>query len=235
MSSSGSVIDNDKLNSALIISVDGDLRQYPLPVTSSQILHMEALSPTAFFICDSDYLFYDDFISSIDFEEELESGQIYFLLPTEKLQYRLSASDMAALAVKASVALNNTSPNSASSSSKSSISTIDHDQSENGNNSNQQTISRRKNVNKARISPFVLMEANQINVVDHRHSSSSNSSSSTRYGSTDQAGKKRILSRSGSIRKLSRASSRRARLAVKSFRRLRLSTIYEEGNGLQLY
>lgn len=214
-----SVIDNEKLNSALVISVTGDLRQYSLPVTSSQILHMEALSPTAFFVCDSDNLFYDDFISAIDFEDELEAGQIYFILPTNKLQYRLSASDMASLAVKASAALNNTTPASTSSASKTTSISIDGSNAQNQNNP-----TRRKN--KARISPFMLMEANQINVVDHRHSSSSSSKDG-------ELGKKRI-SRSGSIRKLQRVSSRRARLAVRSFR-LRLSTIYEEGNALQVY
>nr|GFB33648.1 hypothetical protein [Tanacetum cinerariifolium] len=57
--------------------------------------------------------------------DELDAGQIYFILPKSMVARRLSASDMASLAVKASLALDSN----------------------------------------TRISPMVLMETTQINVV----------------------------------------------------------------------
>nr|GEW83941.1 hypothetical protein [Tanacetum cinerariifolium] len=77
---------------------------------------------------------------------------------------------------------------------------------------------------KSKMSPFVVMEMSKINVIideeaadrlmlDQKQQQQSSSSSL-------------VVSRSGSIRKMQRYSSRKARLAVWSFR-LRLSTIYE--------
>nr|VDD45452.1 unnamed protein product [Brassica oleracea] len=61
--------------------------------------------PSSYFLCNSDSLYYDDFIPAIEPEEILKADQIYFVLPVSKRHYRLTASDMAALAVKASVAM----------------------------------------------------------------------------------------------------------------------------------
>ncbi|KAG8377179.1 hypothetical protein BUALT_Bualt08G0001200 [Buddleja alternifolia] len=178
--------------SANVVSLTGELRQYPLPVTVSQVLQSETTassSPDSFFICNSDRLYFDHYIPSLDAQEELESGQIYFLLPISKLHYRLAASDMAALAVKASVAL-------------------------------QKINASRRNRKAARISPVLLSEDPQSS--DHNHQvqikTSSPSASATRGLG---------VSRSGSVRrKLTRYSSRRAKLAVRSFR-IKLNTIHE--------
>ena len=61
--------------------------------------------PSSYFLCNSDSLYYDDFIPAIEPEEILKADQIYFVLHVSKRHYRLTASDMAALAVKASVAM----------------------------------------------------------------------------------------------------------------------------------
>ncbi|KAL0432824.1 UNVERIFIED_CONTAM: hypothetical protein Slati_2616700 [Sesamum latifolium] len=176
---------------ANVVSVNGELRQYPLPITVSQVLNFETASPGSFFVCSSDGLYFDDYIPSLDAEDELESAQIYFVLPVAKLQHRLAAADMAALAVKASAALN---------------------------------ASDRRRSRKARISPVLAAEEdpqsnhqipNKISPLTGK-SSSKGSSSSSGLG----------ISRSGSMRKLQRNSSRRAKLAVRSFR-LRLTTINE--------
>ncbi|KAL6527189.1 hypothetical protein OROGR_016279 [Orobanche gracilis] len=95
---------------ANVVSFNGELRRYPLPVTVSQVLHFENLSPDSFFLCNSDLLCFDDYVPSLDQEDELEPAQIYFVLPAYRLHNRLAAADMAALAVKASVAINASNP-----------------------------------------------------------------------------------------------------------------------------
>ncbi|XP_043709072.1 uncharacterized protein LOC122658223 [Telopea speciosissima] len=89
-------------STADVISVNGNLREYPTPITVSQVLEIET-SPC--FLCNSDGLSYDDYIPALDSSEELQPGQIYFVLHTSRLKYRLTAPDMAALAVKATTAL----------------------------------------------------------------------------------------------------------------------------------
>nr|GFB49671.1 hypothetical protein [Tanacetum cinerariifolium] len=61
----------------------------------------EPSNSTSFFVCNSDNLSYDQHIRALDAQHELDAGQIYFVLPVSKLRDRLSASEMAALAVKA--------------------------------------------------------------------------------------------------------------------------------------
>lgn len=91
---------------ANVVSLAGVLRRYPIPVTASQVLCMETSSPGAYFLCDSDRLDFDDYVKSLSPDEELEPEQVYFVLPVYKLRRRLAAAEMAALAVKASTALN---------------------------------------------------------------------------------------------------------------------------------
>ncbi|KAD5960275.1 hypothetical protein E3N88_11747 [Mikania micrantha] len=95
-------------NSALIISSTGELQPYSTPVFVSDVIQTES-ETEGFFVCNSDKLCYDEHITPLDAIDELHAGQIYFVLPVSKLRNRLSASEMAALAVKASVALNSNS------------------------------------------------------------------------------------------------------------------------------
>ncbi|KAE9466910.1 hypothetical protein C3L33_01169, partial [Rhododendron williamsianum] len=48
---------------------------------------------------------FDDVVSAVSDDEELQLGQLYFALPLSRLRRRLQAEEMAALAVKASSAL----------------------------------------------------------------------------------------------------------------------------------
>lgn len=169
-----------KAAAAKLISLRGELREYSVPVTVSQVLLLQIeSSSSSCFICNSDSLYYDEYIPAMNSEEELQPGQIYFLLPSTKLQHRLTASDMAALAVKASIALQNHS----------------------------KKAGRGRN-RKSRISPV------------------SQESEGIKKSINEKVGPALRISRSASLRKLHRYSSRRARLAVRSFR-LRLTTIYE--------
>ncbi|PWA62151.1 hypothetical protein CTI12_AA233060 [Artemisia annua] len=128
-------------SSAFVISPKGDLRPYSTPVFVSEVLDQMEASSTSFFLCNSDNLSYDQHIRALDAQHELDAGQIYFVLPISKLRDRLSASEMAALAVKASVALNSKTPSLKS----------------------KGVVQKRSNSykKKSKISPFVVMETNQ--------------------------------------------------------------------------
>ncbi|KAE8704252.1 zinc-binding family protein [Hibiscus syriacus] len=177
-----SVSDSTHRPAAHVVSINGDLHKYCLPVFVSQVLHAEA-SPSIF-LCNSDSLCYDEYIPALDVDHQLQANQIYFVLPVSKLQQRLASTDMAALAFKASRAIENDSKNDSN---------------------------RRK---KARISPVIVVaSAAGGSVPDDK---------SFAKPQPQPPG----MSRSGSIRKFQRYTSRRAKLAVRSFK-LRLSTIYE--------
>ncbi|KAL3639854.1 hypothetical protein CASFOL_014822 [Castilleja foliolosa] len=186
--------------SANVVSAAGELRQYPLPVTASEILRSQTTSSPhdSFFLCNSDRLYFNDYIPSLNPEDELEPAQIYFILPKTKLQYRLAAVDLAALAVKASIALD------------------------------QINASNRRRKRKTRISPVLASENDkqdrQFNQTVNNRVVMTGNNNNNINGSKASAGLG--ISRSGSVRKLTRYSSRRAKLAVRSFRN-KLTTIYE--------
>ncbi|CAH8351875.1 unnamed protein product [Eruca vesicaria subsp. sativa] len=185
-----------------IVTVNGDLREYNAPVLASQVLETEsaAASSSSYFICDSDSLNYDDFIPAIKPEQPLHADQIYFVLPVSKRRNRLTASDMAALAVKASVAIRNSAGKE----------------------------SRRRK--KGRISPVMMLTQPNGSVagVNGRVGEMTVRKGRGRplLNKTDPVKALSGYNRSGSVRDLRRYTSKRAKWAVRSFR-LRLSTIYE--------
>ncbi|KAJ4879583.1 hypothetical protein Rs2_36637 [Raphanus sativus] len=195
--------DSNSSPTVKIVSVNGDLREYNVPVLASQVLEAEsaASSSSSYFICDSDSLHYDDFIPALESEAPLHAEQIYFVLPVSKRRNRLTAPEMAALAVKASVAIQNS---------------VGKD------------FRRRK---KGRISP-VMMPAQQPNgSVDAVNGKASESTVRkerplVKRTATFRASSGYTYNRSGSVRNLRRHTSKRAKLAVRSFR-LKLSTIHE--------
>lgn len=84
-----------------LILQDGRLEEFSYPVKASYILSKH---PNVF-ICNSDEMDFDGVVSAVRAEEELHLGQLYFLLPLNKLTRPLQAEEMAALAVKANAAL----------------------------------------------------------------------------------------------------------------------------------
>ncbi|XP_010459795.1 PREDICTED: uncharacterized protein LOC104740799 [Camelina sativa] len=185
-----------------IVTVNGDLREYNVPVIPSQVLEAESAAasssssssrPSSYFICDSDSLYYDDHIPAIESETPLQADQIYFVLPVSKRQNRLTASDMAALAVKASVAIQN---------------------------SVGKESRRRK---KVRISPVMMLTGSNDSAGNEKTVKKGSRSVVSKTAPFKGSGG---YNRSGSARNLRRYTSRRAKLAVRSFR-LKLSTIYE--------
>ncbi|MCD7461120.1 hypothetical protein HAX54_045330 [Datura stramonium] len=189
-SSSSSTIIDQKQQQAYVISISGELRQYSVPINVSQVLQSEMPSDASF-ICNSDRLYFDDFIPSLDSQYQLIPGQIYFVLPASKLQYRLSASDMAALAVKASAAL--------------------EDLNKNNRRYSRKMISKKSN---SRISPMQILHVDEEpRDYTPTQSRQSNNIRTTTVGLG-------VSMRSASVRKLQRLSSRRAKMAVRSFRKL---------------
>lgn len=86
---------------AKLILQDGRLEEFSYPVKVSYVLQKNPSS----FICNSDEMDFDDVVSVIQDDEELQPGQLYFALPLSRLKQPLQAEEMAALAVKASSAL----------------------------------------------------------------------------------------------------------------------------------
>ncbi|KAK9990506.1 hypothetical protein SO802_025491 [Lithocarpus litseifolius] len=93
--------DSTNVATAKLILQDGRLQEFSYPVKVSYVLQK---NPSCF-ICNSDEMDFDDVVSAVNDEDELQLGQLYFALPLSKLQYPLQAEEMAALAVKANSAL----------------------------------------------------------------------------------------------------------------------------------
>eukprot|EP01018_Ginkgo_biloba_P032372 Gb_29302 [translate_table: standard] len=89
---------------AKLILMDGSIRELAQPVKIQRILE-ETPGGNENFICSSDGLYVGQRISQLPPEQEIEVGQLYFLLPRRKLQFVLSDSDMASLLLKAHSAI----------------------------------------------------------------------------------------------------------------------------------
>jgi PADRE domain len=94
----------DMLDTAKVITIDGSLRVYSIRTKVSEILN-ENKNSTASFLCSSDELDLDRDVHALSSHDQVEIGQIYFILPQSMLNRPLKGQDMAALAVKASLAL----------------------------------------------------------------------------------------------------------------------------------
>lgn len=84
-----------------VIYSDGSLREFGVQIKAEEII----LQNPDHFLCNSDSLYIDQYMVPVNSEEELEMGQLYFLLPLCKLQYVLSMSDMAAMLKRANSAI----------------------------------------------------------------------------------------------------------------------------------
>ncbi|KAL0332248.1 UNVERIFIED_CONTAM: hypothetical protein Scaly_2126300 [Sesamum calycinum] len=98
MPKSGSC-DSTSVATAKLILDDGRLQEFPT-CKVSYVLQKNPLVSYA-----TDEMDFDDVVSAVSDDEELQPGQLYFALPLSRLKHRLQAEEMAALAVKASSAL----------------------------------------------------------------------------------------------------------------------------------
>ena len=101
---SASSFSSAHIATAKLILHDGSLQEFSSPIRASHILQKY---PTCF-ICNSDDMDFDDLVTAIDENDELQIGQLYFVLPLSRLGHPLRPEEMAALAVKARSALTNT-------------------------------------------------------------------------------------------------------------------------------
>ena len=101
---SASSFSSAHIATAKLILHDGSLQEFSSPIRASYILQKYPMC----FICNSDDMDFDDLVLAVDENDELQIGQLYFVLPLSRLGHRLRPEEMAALAVKASSALTGT-------------------------------------------------------------------------------------------------------------------------------
>ncbi|CAM8912292.1 unnamed protein product [Rhodiola kirilowii] len=101
MGSCSSCDSRSQFSTAKLILQDGQLQEFSNPVKVSQLLQKNPSS----FLCNSDEMDFDEVVSAIDADDFLQPGQLYFVLPLNRLKRPFPAAEMAALAVKANVAL----------------------------------------------------------------------------------------------------------------------------------
>ncbi|ONH96691.1 hypothetical protein PRUPE_7G146300 [Prunus persica] len=87
--------------SSIVIHVDGRMQELKLP---TQAKHITSQNPNHF-LCNSETMSVGTCVPNVPEEEELQPGQIYFLLPLCEAQKPLSLPDLCALAIKAASAL----------------------------------------------------------------------------------------------------------------------------------
>ncbi|KAL2927516.1 Voltage-dependent calcium channel type D subunit alpha-1 [Bienertia sinuspersici] len=85
----------------MIIHLDGRLEEFNQPITVRHVLtqHLD------YFIASSESMYVDSIVPPIPNDDELEVGQIYFLLPLCQAHKVFSLQDLCDLAIKASIAL----------------------------------------------------------------------------------------------------------------------------------
>uniref|UniRef100_A0A5B7BM52 Uncharacterized protein n=1 Tax=Davidia involucrata TaxID=16924 RepID=A0A5B7BM52_DAVIN len=86
-----------------VIHLDGRLQEFRQPIKASHVL---SENPNCF-LCSSETMFVDSLPPHLPGHEELQLGQIYFMIPISKSQTPLSLQDLCELAIKASTALGN--------------------------------------------------------------------------------------------------------------------------------
>ncbi|KAF2544197.1 hypothetical protein F2Q68_00028714 [Brassica cretica] len=93
--------ESTQVATAKLILQDGRMMEFTKPVKVGYVLLKNPMG----FICNSDDMEFDEALSAISADEELQLGQIYFALPLRYLRQPLQAEEMAALASKANSAL----------------------------------------------------------------------------------------------------------------------------------
>ncbi|CAH9126153.1 unnamed protein product [Cuscuta epithymum] len=87
---------------AMVVHENGELLECRRPVKAADVL---SENPNCF-LSNSESMSVDSEIPKVSKDEDLEIGQLYFLLPISKSHSPLTLQDMCRLAVKASSALN---------------------------------------------------------------------------------------------------------------------------------
>ncbi|XP_008457799.2 uncharacterized protein LOC103497401 [Cucumis melo] len=91
------------LDSIKVIHMDGFIEEFSDPIKASKIT---SRNPN-FFLCNSEQMLIGSCVPSLSSDENLQIGQIYFLLPLSLAHSPLSLPDLCNFAIKASSALRN--------------------------------------------------------------------------------------------------------------------------------
>ncbi|KAI3509558.1 hypothetical protein L1887_24928 [Cichorium endivia] len=86
----------------VVHSLDGNLQEFRHPITAGHVL---AEHPNTFFLCNSEEMLIDSHVPHVPDDEELQLGQIYFLMPISMANHPLSLQELCVLATTASSAL----------------------------------------------------------------------------------------------------------------------------------
>ncbi|KAM7479254.1 hypothetical protein LguiA_027473 [Lonicera macranthoides] len=87
---------------AKVIHLDGRLQEFSHPMTARHVIDQ---NPNCF-LCSSEAMDINSRAPHVPMDEDLQLGQIYFLMPLSKSHKQLSLQDLGALAIKASTTLN---------------------------------------------------------------------------------------------------------------------------------
>uniref|UniRef100_A0ACD5WDB2 Uncharacterized protein n=1 Tax=Avena sativa TaxID=4498 RepID=A0ACD5WDB2_AVESA len=97
---------------ARVVLADGELQRFPGGTRASQALKSAVAASAssggasgACFLCSADGLELGGAVAAVAHDEELQPGQLYFVLPAAMRRRPLQAEEMAALAIRASAAL----------------------------------------------------------------------------------------------------------------------------------
>ncbi|KAM0884378.1 hypothetical protein ACQ4PT_030986 [Festuca glaucescens] len=93
---------------ARVVLADGELQQFPGGTLASHALKAAAAAggrAGPCFLCSADGLELGGAVAAVAHDEELQPGQLYFVLPAAMRRRPLQAEEMAALAIRASAAL----------------------------------------------------------------------------------------------------------------------------------
>jgi hypothetical protein len=94
---------------ARVVLADGELQRFPGGTRASQAVKAAAaaagVGAGACFLCSADGLELGGAVAAVAGDEELQPGQLYFVLPLAMRRRSLQAEEMAALAIRASAAL----------------------------------------------------------------------------------------------------------------------------------
>lgn len=77
------------------------LQEFVQPIKAGHVLSQ---NPKCF-LCNSEFIYVDSFLAKMTEEEQLQPGQIYFLMPHSKSQMPFSLQELCELAIKARAAL----------------------------------------------------------------------------------------------------------------------------------
>ncbi|PIA52451.1 hypothetical protein AQUCO_01000374v1 [Aquilegia coerulea] len=84
-----------------VVHLDGRLQEFTEPI---KVGHILSQNPSCF-LCSSETMYVDTLMPHVPYAEELQLGQIYFLMPLSQSFVPLSLTDLCDLAIKAGQAL----------------------------------------------------------------------------------------------------------------------------------